>query len=66
MNAGAFASNRVGPGAIASFADIIDVRTPAEYDEDHVPGAVNAPVLSNEERAHVGTLHAKSSAFQAR
>ena len=66
MSGPAFASNRVGTDAIASFADIVDVRTPAEYDEDHVPGAINAPVLSNDERAYVGTLHAQCSAFEAR
>jgi len=67
VNVPAFgATNRVGPDAIASYSDIVDVRTPAEFDEDHVPGAINAPVLSNEERARVGTLHAQSSAFDAR
>lgn len=67
MSAAAFpVANRVGPEAIASFVDIVDVRTPAEFEEDHVPGAINAPVLSNEERARVGTLHAQVSAFDAR
>ena len=28
----------------------IDVRTPKEYEEEHIPGAVNIPVFSNEER----------------
>ena len=50
---------RLGPEAIAGRADVIDVRTPSEFAEDHVPGAVNCPVLSDEERAIVGTLHAK-------
>ncbi len=36
---------------------VIDVRTPAEYDEGHIPGAVNMPIFSNEERAVVGTLY---------
>jgi tRNA 2-selenouridine synthase len=57
---------RVGPEAIAAHADVIDVRTPSEFAEDHVPGAVNRPVLSDEERAIVGTLHAKASAFEAK
>jgi len=39
------------------FDEIIDVRTPLEYAEDHVEGAINLPVLSNEERAQVGTLY---------
>lgn len=36
---------------------IIDARCPREYEEDHVPGAVNMPVVNNEEYAEVGTLH---------
>ena len=36
-----------------------DVRTPLEWAEDRVSGSVNWPVLSNEERAEVGTLYAK-------
>jgi tRNA 2-selenouridine synthase len=57
---------RAGPEEIAGFADVIDVRSPAEFAEDHVPGAVNCPVLSDEERAVVGTLHATDSAFEAK
>jgi len=57
---------RVGPETISNHADVIDVRTPAEFAEDHVPGAINRPVLSDEERATVGTLHAKASAFEAK
>ncbi len=50
--------------ALGSFDDIIDVRTPLEFAEDHIPGAINAPVLSNEERVIVGTLY-KTSPFEA-
>ncbi len=39
---------------------LIDVRTPAEYIQGHIPGAVNVPLFSNEERAVVGTLYKKS------
>ncbi|HQO39608.1 MAG TPA: tRNA 2-selenouridine(34) synthase MnmH [Spirochaetota bacterium] len=35
----------------------IDVRTPAEYCEDHIPGAVNYPIFDNEERKEIGTLY---------
>ena len=35
----------------------VDVRTPLEYDDDHIPGAVNIPLLTNEERVEVGTIH---------
>ena len=45
---------------------VIDVRSPAEYAEDHVPGAINLPVLDNEERAEVGTMYKQQSPFLAR
>ncbi|ANP35466.1 tRNA 2-selenouridine synthase [Phaeobacter gallaeciensis] len=45
---------------------IIDVRSPAEFAEDHVPGAINLPVLNNEERAEVGTIYVQESPFLAR
>lgn len=48
------------------FDEIIDVRSPAEFAEDHMPGAVNCPVLSNEERARVGTLYKQESPFAAK
>ncbi|MBM3391009.1 MAG: tRNA 2-selenouridine(34) synthase MnmH [Betaproteobacteria bacterium] len=48
------------------FDEIIDVRSPAEYAEDHMPGAVNCPVLSNEERARVGTIYKQESPFAAK
>lgn len=45
---------------------VIDVRSPAEYAEDHLPGAISLPVLSNAERARVGTIYVQDSAFRAR
>ena len=48
------------------FDEIIDVRTPLEFAEDHIPDAINCPVLSNEERAAVGTLYTQVSPFEAR
>ncbi|WP_112323191.1 tRNA 2-selenouridine(34) synthase MnmH [Oceanibium sediminis] len=45
---------------------IIDVRSPAEFAEDHVPGAINLPALSNAERAEVGTLYVQVDRFEAR
>ncbi|MGY6273289.1 tRNA 2-selenouridine(34) synthase MnmH [Achromobacter denitrificans] len=47
------------------FDEIIDVRTPLEFADDHIPGAINAPVLSNEERVVVGTLYKQVSPFEA-
>lgn len=49
-----------------AFDEVIDVRTPAEFRDDHVPGAVNLPVLSDEERARVGTLYKQVSPFEAK
>lgn len=46
--------------------EILDVRSPAEFAEDHVPGAINLPVLSNAERAEVGTVYVQDSPFKAR
>lgn len=48
------------------FDAVIDVRSPAEFAEDHIPGAINLPVLSNEERAEVGTVYVQQSPFLAR
>ncbi|WP_034641807.1 tRNA 2-selenouridine(34) synthase MnmH [Chitinilyticum aquatile] len=50
---------------IDRFDCIIDVRTPLEYAEDHIPSAINAPVLSNEERVVVGTMYKQVSPFEA-
>jgi tRNA 2-selenouridine synthase len=57
---------RIGVEALPAYRDRIDVRSPAEYAIDHLPGAVNLPVLDDDERKVVGTLHAKDSAFAAR
>lgn len=48
------------------FDQIIDVRSPAEYAQDHVPGAINLPAMSNEERAKVGTIYVQENPFKAR
>lgn len=52
--------------ATLPFDDIVDVRSPAEFAEDHVPGALSLPVLSNEERAKVGTIYVQEDRFLAR
>ncbi|WP_293449578.1 tRNA 2-selenouridine(34) synthase MnmH [Planktotalea sp.] len=52
--------------ALSKFDSVIDVRSPAEFAEDHVPGAINLPVMSNEERAKIGTIYVQESAFRAR
>ena len=50
---------------LREFEEIVDVRSPSEYAEDHIPGAVNCPVLSDEERMRVGTLY-QQSPFEAK
>ncbi|MDQ0462341.1 tRNA 2-selenouridine synthase [Caulobacter ginsengisoli] len=45
---------------------VIDVRSPGEFEEDRLPGAINLPVLTNEERAQVGTIYVQESAFKAK
>ena len=51
---------------LSGFDEIIDARTPAEFAEDHIPGAINLPVLDNHERIVVGTMYKQQSAFDAR
>ena len=51
---------------LGEFDAIIDVRSPAEFAEDHIPGAINCPVLDDEQRIVVGTLYKQVSPFEAR
>ena len=44
----------------------VDVRTPLEYQEDHLPGAINVPLLSNEERVEIGTIYKQQGPHLAR
>lgn len=48
------------------FDCIIDARSESEYALDHLPGAINCPVLSDEERIRVGTMYKQVSAFEAK
>jgi len=62
--------------AVLSFADIlpeldrfdtiIDARSEGEFALDHLPGAINCPVLNNEERVRVGTLYKQVGSFEAK
>jgi tRNA 2-selenouridine synthase len=45
---------------------LVDVRTPLEYAEDHIPGAINVPLLTNEERVEIGTLYKEQGPHIAR
>ncbi len=48
---------QLGVQDFASYAMVIDARSPHEYAEDHVPGAVNLPVVNDGEFAEVGIRH---------
>lgn len=44
---------------------ILDVRSPGEYEQGHIPGAVSFPLFSNAERASVGTCYKQQGREQA-
>lgn len=56
----------LSPESLALYDLVIDVRSPAEFAEDHLPGAINLPVLSDGERAAVGAIYVQESRFRAR
>ncbi|MBW8303599.1 MAG: tRNA 2-selenouridine(34) synthase MnmH, partial [Brevundimonas sp.] len=56
----------LSPAARDGFDAIIDVRSPTEFALDHVPGAINLPVLDDTQRAAVGTEYVQGSKFLAR
>lgn len=51
--------------SMAGFDAIIDVRSPGEFAEDHMPGSINLPVLDDAQRAEVGTIYTRESRFRA-
>jgi tRNA 2-selenouridine synthase len=58
-----------GPVQVAdrhAFDCLIDARSPAEFALDHIPGAINCPVLDDDERRIVGTIYKQQGAFEAR
>ena len=55
-----------GVGDIAGADTLIDVRSPSEFAEDHLPGAINCPVLDDDERVLIGTLYKQVSPFEAK
>jgi len=56
----------LSPAARDGFDALIDVRSPSEFAEDHLPGAINLPVLDDAQRAAVGTEYVQGSKFEAR
>jgi tRNA 2-selenouridine synthase len=63
---GARAALAVTVAQVSEFDELIDVRSEGEFGEDHIPGAINCPVLDNSERALVGTIYKQSSSFDAK
>jgi tRNA 2-selenouridine synthase len=47
---------KIGQVLEGSFS-LIDVRSPSEFEEFHIPGAISLPIFSDEERAEVGTIY---------
>lgn len=47
--------------ALALELPIIDVRSPGEFSKGHIPSAINIPLLSNQERAEIGTIYKQDS-----
>jgi tRNA 2-selenouridine synthase len=56
----------LSPASRDGFDAIIDVRSPSEFALDHLPGAINLPVLDDAQRAAVGTEYVQGSKFLAR
>ncbi|MEM7697686.1 MAG: tRNA 2-selenouridine(34) synthase MnmH [Verrucomicrobiota bacterium] len=54
------------PPRAGEFDEIVDVRAPGEFAEDHISGAINLPVLDDAERVTIGTIYKQRSAFEAR
>ena len=51
---------------ISKFDTIIDVRSPTEFADDHIPGAINLPVLDDHQRAEIGTIYKQINPFTAK
>ena len=66
MGAPARHSVAIGPSILTDFDAVLDARSPAEFAEDHVPGARSCPVLEDAERERVGTIYKQRSPFEAR
>jgi len=56
----------ISAASLARYDMLIDARSPGEFAEDHLPGAVNLPVLSDAERAEVGAIYVQDDRFKAR
>ncbi len=60
------ALDTIDPLGSGDWDDVIDVRSPSEFAEDRLPGAISLPVLSDAQRAEVGTIYTREDRFRAR
>lgn len=58
--------NKIQHWNAADYDMIIDVRSPSEFADDHLPGAVNMPVLDDAQRIEIGTMYKQISPFAAK
>jgi tRNA 2-selenouridine synthase len=59
-------SSTVNVTQLDDFDELIDVRSPSEFALDHLPDAINLPVLDDAQREQVGTLYKQTSSFEAK
>lgn len=52
-------AHRIDCNEFLQIDTLIDVRSPAEYAHGHIPGAINIPLFTDDERAAVGTLYTR-------
>ncbi|NCA75681.1 MAG: tRNA 2-selenouridine(34) synthase MnmH [Alphaproteobacteria bacterium] len=55
----------ITPILYKQFKTIVDVRSPSEYAQGHIPGSHNIPLFTDEERSQVGTLYTKVNPDEA-
>ena len=66
VNTPSYSDDLWGRGTPCPYDEVVDVRSPAEFAEDNIPGSVNLPVLSDAERVEVGTIYCRVGTFAAR
>ena len=66
QGSGARSAIDVTVAQLTGFDEIIDVRSESEFADDHIPGAVNCPVLDDVQRVQVGTIYKQVSSFDAK
>ena len=59
-------SSDIDHAKIDKFDTVIDVRSPAEFADDHIPGAINLPVLDDQQRAEIGRIYTEINPFTAK